>query len=235
LLEIRPDRPPYRFLRPHPPKQETARQEWAELKKCALDGEGMLLSQEEARFPVGPTLTTTLGVKGPRPGVGTDDHQALVYPFAAVPVRSFQLTPRLRERPVRATAQTGQSQTRRLPEALAKPLREIARAYPAERHAFGVLTLDHAPWHRGRRINEVLDEFPPLKLYRLPRDSPRFNVIERLGKRLRRRATHHRCFAPGADRRRARRASLGDVQTLWHRILALISAPKAVVVSPTAS
>jgi transposase len=71
-----------------------------------------------------------------------------------------------------------------------------------------VLTIDNAPWHRGRLINEVLDKFPHLKLYRLPSYSPRFNVIERLWKRLRRRATHNRFFATVADLRRALRASL---------------------------
>jgi transposase len=233
-LEIRPYRPTYRFLRPNPQKQEMARQELAELKQCAIDGECILLSQDEARFPMVPTLQTTLGVKGHRPVVGTDDNKALVYTFAAVNVLSGQLTTRLIDSPARATAKTGKSKTRRLQEAFAKHLRDIARAYPADQHAFVVLTIDNAPWHRGRLINEVLDEFPHLKLYRLPSYSPRFNVIERLWKLLRRRATHNRFFATVAELRRALRASLCYFQTLRHRILSLISAPKAVV-NPAAS
>ena len=181
-----------------------------------------------------PTLTTTLGVKGHRPVVGTDANKALVYTFAAVNGLSAQLTTRLLDSPARATAKTGKSKTRRLQEAFAKPLRDIARAYPADRRAFVVLTIDNAPWHRGRLINAVLDELPHLKLYRLPSYSPRFNLIERRWKRLRRRATHNRFFATVAELRRAVRASLCYFQTLRHRILSLISAPTAVA-NPAAS
>jgi hypothetical protein len=84
-------------------------------------------------------------MKGHRPGVGTDDNKALVYTFAAVHGLSGQLTTRRVDSPARATAKTGQSKTRRLQETFAKPLRDIARAYPAHRHAFGVLTVDRAP------------------------------------------------------------------------------------------
>jgi hypothetical protein len=94
-----------------------------------------------------PTLqTTALGVKGHRPVVGTDDNKALVYTFAAVNILSGQLTTRLIDSPARATAKTGKSKTRRLQEAFAKHLRDIARAYPAGQHAFVVLTIDNAPW-----------------------------------------------------------------------------------------
>lgn len=37
----------------------------------------MLLSQEETRFPLVPTLTATLGVKGHRPEVGSRDNKGL--------------------------------------------------------------------------------------------------------------------------------------------------------------
>jgi hypothetical protein len=43
-----------------------------------------LLSQDEARFPLVPTLRATLGVKGYRPTVGTWDHQDQVYCVAAL-------------------------------------------------------------------------------------------------------------------------------------------------------
>src|SRR5262245_61896785 len=59
------------------------RQNWLHLKK-AQAGECVLLSQDEARFPLGPTLCTTLGVKGHRPLVGTWDNKDQVYCFAAL-------------------------------------------------------------------------------------------------------------------------------------------------------
>ena len=40
----------------------------------------MLLSQDEARFPMVPTLCAALGVKGHRPVVGTRDCKDVVYP-----------------------------------------------------------------------------------------------------------------------------------------------------------
>jgi hypothetical protein len=42
------------------------------------------LSQDEAKFPMVPTLTATLGVKGHRPVVGTWDCKHLLYVFAVV-------------------------------------------------------------------------------------------------------------------------------------------------------
>jgi hypothetical protein len=47
-------------------------------EKKAQTGACVLLSQDEARFPLVPTLRTTLGVKGHRPLVGTWDHKDLV-------------------------------------------------------------------------------------------------------------------------------------------------------------
>jgi hypothetical protein len=53
-LGIRPYRPTYRFLRGDPHTQAVAREELAELKEMASAGEGVLLSQEEACFPLVP-------------------------------------------------------------------------------------------------------------------------------------------------------------------------------------
>ena len=64
--DIRPYRPTYRYLRGNPEKQHVAQEELATLKK-AQSGECVLLSQDEARLPLVPTLCTTLGVKGHRP------------------------------------------------------------------------------------------------------------------------------------------------------------------------
>ena len=46
----------------------------------------MLLSQDEARFPMVPTLVRTLGLKGQRPIVGTTDNKDVVYAFASLNV-----------------------------------------------------------------------------------------------------------------------------------------------------
>jgi hypothetical protein len=75
---IRPDRPTYRHLRGDPVKRAEAVEELAELRAQAEAGESVLLSQDEARFPMVPTLTATLGVKGPRPTVGTRDCKDLL-------------------------------------------------------------------------------------------------------------------------------------------------------------
>ena len=49
------------------------------------------MSQDEARFPMAPTLCRTLGVKGHRPVVGTWDCKHLLYVFASVNVVSSAL------------------------------------------------------------------------------------------------------------------------------------------------
>src|SRR3954470_15142756 len=70
-LGIRLYRPTYRLLRGDPVTQAEAKVELADLKAKAEAGELVLLSQDEARFPMVPTLTAALGVKGHRPTVGT--------------------------------------------------------------------------------------------------------------------------------------------------------------------
>jgi hypothetical protein len=50
------------------------RKNWRRSKK-AQAGECVLLSQDEARLPLVPTLCSTLGVKGHRPLVGTWDNK----------------------------------------------------------------------------------------------------------------------------------------------------------------
>ncbi|MCU0687845.1 MAG: transposase [Polyangiaceae bacterium] len=70
-----------------------------------------------------------------------------------------------------------------------------SRAYPAERHARVVLTLDNAPWHVGELLRAALARHPHLELYWLPSYSPQLNVIERVWKVLRAEVTHNRLFA----------------------------------------
>ncbi len=150
----------------------------------------MLLSQDEARFPMVPTLTATLGVKGHRPVVGTRDN---------------------------------------------KHLRDVAEAYPADRHPRVVLVIDNAPWHRGRVIDEALAENPHLEFYRLPSYSPCLNPVEQFWRKLRRRATHNRLFDAPADLKRSVRNSLCYFQTVRERVATLVRGCYPTPQNPTGS
>jgi DDE superfamily endonuclease len=186
----------------------------------------VLLSQDEARFPLVPRLRATLGVKGYRPLVGTWDNKEQVYCFAALNVATGQLTSRLLEQPARSKAKTGQSKQQRLQVAFAAHLRDIARAYPARQYPEVVITLDNAPWHQGALMEQVLAAHPHLRLKRLPSYSPQLNVIERFWRVLRRRATHNRLFASMAVLRTTLRNNLCYFQTMRQKGLSLIESPR---------
>jgi hypothetical protein len=183
----------------------------------------VLLSQDEARFPMVPTLGPALGVKGQRRAVGTRDCKDLLYAFAVVDTVTGSLYTNLLESPAGAKKKTGKSKTRRLQEAFAAHLRHVGRMYPAEDHERVVLLIDNAPWHRGKPIDEALADYPHLEFYRLPSYSPQLNVIERFWKLLRRRATHNRLFESLAELRRSLRASLCYFQTVRARLRRLIA------------
>jgi predicted DNA-binding ribbon-helix-helix protein len=185
-----------------------------------------VLSQDEARFPLVPTLCTTLGVKGHRPVVGTWDKKDVVYSFAALNVVTGQLTTRLLESPASAKRRTGLSKTARLQQAFAAHLRDIARAYPATLGQPVVITIDNAPWHQGAELASVLTSHRHLQLYRLPSYSPQLNLIERLWRVLRRRATHNRLFLTMAELRTALRASFCYFHTMRHKVLSLLQSPR---------
>jgi len=221
--DIRPYRPTYRHLRGDPVKQAEAVEELAELWAKAEAGELVLLSQDEARFPMVPTLTATLGVKGHRPTVGTRDCKDLLYVFAVINVLTAAVHANLVESPAKAKRVTGKSKTRRMQEAFAAHLRHVARIYPADHHKRVVLIIDNAPWHRGGPIDEALGECPHLEFYRLPSYSPHLNVIERFWKLLRRRASHNRLFEGLGDLKRSLRASLCYFQTVRGRIKSLVA------------
>jgi len=186
----------------------------------------VLLSQDEARFSMIPTLRTTLGLKGHRPIVGNLDCHEVVYPFGALNLVTGRLTTRIVERP-RQPAKGRQATPKRrfLQAAFARHLRDIARAYPAAHYPRVVLVIDNAPWHRGALITAVLTALPHLELYRLPSYSPQLQVIERLWKVLRQRATHNRLFPTNAHLKQALRHSLCYYQTLKHQVLSLIQSP----------
>ena len=185
-----------------------------------------MLSQDEARFPLVPTLHTTLGVKGYRPMVGTRDNKDQVYCLAALNRGTGQLTTRLLEQPARSTITTGHSKQQRLQGAFAAHLQDIARMYPATTSPEVVITIDNAPWHRGARVEAILTAHPQLRLYRLPSYSPQLNVIERFWRVLRRRATHNRLFTRMAAVRTTLRSTMSYFHTMRHRVLSLIESPR---------
>ncbi len=195
----------------------------------------MLLSQDEARFPMVPTLQAMLGVKGHRPKVGTRDCKDLLYVFAVVNLVSAALHTNTLESPKDARKKTGKSKTRRMQEAFAAHLRHVGKAYPPEEHEEVVLLIDNAPWHRGRPINEALADNPHLKFKRLPAYSPQLNPIERFWKVLRRRATHNRLFDALGDLKRSLRASLSYFQTVRHRVKTLLLSRRKQKANQTAS
>jgi|SRR5215475_11365717 len=172
-----------------------------------------------------PTLRTTLGLKGHRPIVGNRDCHDSVYVFGALNLVTGQLTTGIVERPQTAQQRT-RSQHHYLQAGFAQHLRALARAYPATTAPRVVVVIDNAPWHKGALVQAALRECPHLELYRLPSYSPHLQVIERLWKVLRRRATHNRLFLTVADLKRALRNSLCYYQTLRHRVLSLIQKPK---------
>jgi hypothetical protein len=180
------------------------------------------LSQDEARFPMVPTLTATLGVKGHRPLVGTRDNKDLLYVFAVVNLVSAAVHANTLECPKDAKKRTGQSKTRRLQEAFADHLRHVGRMYPQAQQPRVVLLIDNAPWHRGQPIDEALRENPHLEFKRLPSYSPQLNPVERFWKKLRRRATHNRLFDTLADLKASLRASLCYFQTMRHKVKSII-------------
>ena len=181
------------------------------------------MSQDEARFPMVPTLGPTLGVKGHRPVVGSWDCKDLLYVLAVVNVVTGTLHANTCESPARAKQATGLSKTRRMQEAFASHLRHVGRMYPQEKYPRVVLVIDNAPWHRGGPIDEALAENPHLRFKRLPAYSPQLNPIERFWKLLRRRATHNRLFDTLADLKTSLRASLSYFQTVRGRVRSLIA------------
>jgi hypothetical protein len=202
------------------PKRRSPRSKKAEL------GQGVLLSQDEARFPLTPTLRATLGVKGHRAIVGTWDNKDQVYCVAALNLVTGQLSTRLLEQPAHSQIKTGQSKHKHLQVAFAAHLRDIAHTYPARAYPEVVITIDNAPWHRGALMEQVLQAYPHLRLKRLPSYSPQLNIIERFWRVLRRRATHNRLFASMALLRATLRNNICYFQTMRQRVLSLIESPR---------
>lgn len=180
-----------------------------------------MLSQDEAKFSMVPTLQKTLGVKGHRPLVGNDDNKDKVYLFGSLNTVTGRLTTNLVDWP-----QNKKLRKSSLQKEFARHLEHVARQYPAQDYPEVVLTIDNASWHRGKVVREVLEKHTHLRLFRLPSYSPKLQVIERLWKILRRRATHNRFFPSMSRMRKSIRNSLCYYQTLKHRLLSLIESPR---------
>lgn len=183
----------------------------------------MLLSQDEARFQMVPTLTATLGVKGHRPVVGTRDCKDVLYASAVLNLLTGAVHANTLESLQKENRKKTQSKTRRMQRAFADHLRHVGRVYPAELNKRVVLTIDNAPWHRGPLIAEALKENPHLEFYRMPSYSPQLNVIERFWKKLRRRATHNRLFDAIKDMKSSVRNAIRYFQGAPKRLLTLIN------------
>jgi DDE superfamily endonuclease len=173
-----------------------------------------------------PLRRTTPGLKGHRPVVGHLDCHDLVSLVGALNLVTGQLTTRLAER-ARAAVKSQQSRSgqRSWQEGFARHVRDIARAYPAAHSPRVGLVIDNAPGHRGALITQTLTAVPHLELYRLPRDSPQLQVIERFWRVLRRRAPHNRLFPTLAQLTQALRNTLCYFQTLKHRVRSLVLSP----------
>jgi len=170
-----------------------------------------------------PTLAASLGVKGHRPIVGTRDCKDVLYVFCVLNLITGALHANTLESLQAANRKSEQSKTKRMQKAFAAHLRHVGRMYPREQFGRVVLTIDNAPWHRGKLIDEALADNPHLEFYRLPSYSPNLNVIERFWKKLRRRATHNRLFDMIADLKESIRASLCYFQTIRGKVLTLIN------------
>jgi transposase len=173
-----------------------------------------------------PTLVRTWARKGQRPTIGTKDNKDVVFAFASLNVVSGRLVTRLLPISQAQRRREGSHKTKRLQAMFARHLRDVARTYPAATCPRVVITIDNAPWHWGEPIREVLRQHPHLELYRLPSYSPQLNVIERLWKLLRRRATHNRLFEEVRELCGALRASLRYLQVMERRVLSLIHSPR---------
>ena len=219
--DIRPYRPTYEYKKGDKDAQELAKKEIEELKKKAEDQEIVLLSQDEAKFPMVPTLQKTLGVKGFRPIVGNDDNKDNVYLFGSMNLVTGALTTNLCDHSKKTKNKKGYFQKK-----FVEHLEHVAKIYPAELYPKVVLTIDGASWHKGNAVKQVLEKHSHLELYRLPSYSPKLQLIERFWKVLRRRATHNRFFPLIQQMKQSLRKNISYYQTMKKRILSIIKSPR---------
>jgi len=176
-------------------------------------------------FRMMPTLVRTLGIKGERLMVGSNDNKDCTYLFGAVNLIDGALVTCQRPIPHVRGQRTGATKTRVLQSAFIKHLDAVARRYPCDRHPQVVVVIDNAPWHRGKAVRQVLERHAHLQLYRLPSYSPELSPIERFWKVLRRRATHNRQFGELPRLQRSVANSVRYYQVMSHRVVRLLENP----------
>lgn len=202
------------------PNRKAHAKPWRPAKKAEA-ADRVLLSQDEARCSMIPTLRPTLGVKGHRPLVGKLDGHDVLYVFGALNLVTGRLTTCLGERPRTSV----RSQPHYLQTAFVHHLRAIARAYPAVQYPRVVVVIDKASWHRGAWVTAVLGPDPHLELSPLPSYRPKLQVIERCWK-VRRRTTHNRLFPTMAQLKQTLRNHFCYYQTLKQRVLSVIQSAR---------
>ncbi|WP_225888408.1 transposase [Myxococcus xanthus] len=138
-----------------------------------------------------PTLTTTLGIQGERPCVGTWDCKDVVHVFGSVNLVTGQLTHHLFESQHAERRRDGLSKTSRMQREFARHIEQVGRTYPADSCLCVVLLVDGANWHRGRVVDEALRANPHVLLYTLPPYSPELQPIEKLWRPLRHDVSHN--------------------------------------------
>ena len=169
-----------------------------------------------------PTLRSTLGVKGHRPGVGTWDCKDVLYVFGVLNLITGCVHRPTLESLQSVNRRSDSRKTQRMQHGFANHLRHVGKVYCCAEYQRGVLWIDNAPEHRGSPVKQALQENRHWELVRLPPSSPHSNLIERFWRVLRRRATHNRLFESIAKLKQTIRANLCYFQTLRHRVLTLI-------------
>jgi transposase len=94
--------------------------------------------------------------------------------------------------------------------------------YSRQKYPRAVLGIDNVRWHRGKPLDEARRDNPHLEFNRLASHNPQWNQVERLWKKLRRRATHNRLFDPLAGLKMSLRASLCYFQTMRLKVKSVV-------------
>jgi hypothetical protein len=166
-----------------------------------------------------PTLTTTLGIQGERPCVGSWGCKDVVHVFGSVNLVSGQLTHHLCESPHAERRRDGLSETSRMQREFARHIEHVGRTYPAGSCLRAVLLVDGASWHRGRVVDEALRANPHVLRYKLPPYSPELQPIEKRWRPFRHDVSHNVLYVAMPKLSAALRCRLREFQRKPHSVL----------------
>ena len=173
-----PYRPTYRYLRGDPDEAGRGPGGPGRPEKKAEAGELVLLSQDEARFPMVPTLGGDAGGQGAPAGGrarGTARTCCTSSPWSTWSPAALHAN--TLESPPGGQAEDRQEQDPADAGGVRRPPAARRPDVPGRsEHKRVVLMIDNAPWHRGKPIDEALAENPHLEFKRLPSYSPQLNV-----------------------------------------------------------